>query len=300
MRVTAETKEATREAILQSARRLFAEQGFDATTTRDIARDAEIATRHAVQLLRHQGSHRRLHGRTRRLAIRWPPTTWSRPDTLEEGAVLAGRTEPAKAEAAAKVFAGAPDNVAQSARQRCRRRYGIASAHASRSGRAAGREARLGELSAAALQLYWTLYTGVLVFWANDKSPKQEDTLALIDDSLNMFVAWLRNQSASDNKRTSIRSPSMPTVAQLMNALPEPDEYAPSTSARRPIVWQALAMRPCRSAGSAGSAARHAPGQDRRRLPVLLAPRLVQERRRATSGCWPRRTGARPCACWTR
>jgi hypothetical protein len=48
-----------------------------------------------------------------------------------------------------------------------------------------------GELSPVALQLYWTLYIGVLVFWAADKSPKQEDTLALADQSLGMFVEWL-------------------------------------------------------------------------------------------------------------
>ena len=37
MRVTAETKAATRKRILDSARRLFAEKGFEPTTTRDIA-----------------------------------------------------------------------------------------------------------------------------------------------------------------------------------------------------------------------------------------------------------------------
>ena len=36
-----------------------------------------------------------------------------------------------------------------------------------------------------------TLYTGVLVFWAHDKSSRQEDTLALLDESLAMFVGWL-------------------------------------------------------------------------------------------------------------
>jgi hypothetical protein len=50
----------------------------------------------------------------------------------------------------------------------------------------------LSGLSSTALQLYWTLYSGVLVFWASDTSPKQEDTLALIDDSINMFVGWLQ------------------------------------------------------------------------------------------------------------
>jgi hypothetical protein len=46
-------------------------------------------------------------------------------------------------------------------------------------------------LSTVTLQLYWTLYTGVLAFWAKDRSPRQEDTLALLDQSLSMFVGWL-------------------------------------------------------------------------------------------------------------
>jgi hypothetical protein len=53
-------------------------------------------------------------------------------------------------------------------------------------------------LSPTALQLYWTLYIGVLTFWATDESSKQEDTLALIDDSLNMYVAWLREHSRTE------------------------------------------------------------------------------------------------------
>src|ERR1700722_12170278 len=44
MRVTAETKAATRQRILQAARQLFAAKGFDASTTRDIADAAGIAT----------------------------------------------------------------------------------------------------------------------------------------------------------------------------------------------------------------------------------------------------------------
>ena len=50
------------------------------------------------------------------------------------------------------------------------------------------------DLPPVALQLYWTLYTGVLVYWANDKSSKQELTLALLDQSLAMFMGWLNNQ----------------------------------------------------------------------------------------------------------
>jgi AcrR family transcriptional regulator len=45
--------------------------------------------------------------------------------------------------------------------------------------------------SAVALQLYWTLYAGVLTFWSSDDSPHQEDTLALLDETIRMFVTWL-------------------------------------------------------------------------------------------------------------
>src|ERR1700722_15021975 len=42
MRVTAETRAATRERILAAARRLFAANSFEAATTRDIAKGADI------------------------------------------------------------------------------------------------------------------------------------------------------------------------------------------------------------------------------------------------------------------
>src|SRR5947207_515211 len=44
MRVTAETKAATRQRILQAARQLFASSGFEAATTREIADAAGIAS----------------------------------------------------------------------------------------------------------------------------------------------------------------------------------------------------------------------------------------------------------------
>src|SRR5262245_61917324 len=43
MRVTPETKAATRKRILEVAQELFARRGFEATTTRDIAGAARIA-----------------------------------------------------------------------------------------------------------------------------------------------------------------------------------------------------------------------------------------------------------------
>ena len=46
-------------------------------------------------------------------------------------------------------------------------------------------------LSPVAWNLYWTLYTGVLAFWLGDDSTHQEDTLAVLDQALKMFVRWL-------------------------------------------------------------------------------------------------------------
>ena len=51
------------------------------------------------------------------------------------------------------------------------------------------------ELTPVAAHLYWTLYTGVLAFWADDSSPNQEDTLAMLDQSLSMFVNWLQESA---------------------------------------------------------------------------------------------------------
>jgi hypothetical protein len=61
------------------------------------------------------------------------------------------------------------------------------------------------ELAPLALQLFWSLYSGLLLFWATDKSPRQEDTLALLDHSLEMFVGWLRGRtddSLTQNNKT--------------------------------------------------------------------------------------------------
>jgi hypothetical protein len=43
------------------------------------------------------------------------------------------------------------------------------------------------------LNILWLLYVGVLGFWSNDNSPKQEDTLALLDQSVRMYVDWLNH-----------------------------------------------------------------------------------------------------------
>jgi AcrR family transcriptional regulator len=193
MRVTAEEKDATRRRILDSAVRLFKAQGFEETTTREIAAAAEIATgtlfnyftsKEAIVASVAEESLAKAHAALDQLP--------SAAVALEEAlfALVAAELRQlkplrkfivplletalspltiARAEANGSLRAGHLEVVAGMARQR-----------------------GLGELSPMALQVYWTLYTGVLAFWAGDKSPKQEDTLALLDESMGMFVSWLQ------------------------------------------------------------------------------------------------------------
>jgi AcrR family transcriptional regulator len=202
MRVTAETKAATRRGILDASRRMFAERGFEATTTRDIAAAAKIATgtlfnyfptKEAVvaclageavgDALAEFGSDR-------------PPA-----ETLEEdlfALVAAGLRKlrplrkhlPSLFETSLSPLASA--TCADSAALRIM--------HLEAMARLAALHGH-GELSPLSMQIYWTLYAGVLGFWATDKSPKQEDTLALVDQSVNMFVAWLREHAGKPTTR---------------------------------------------------------------------------------------------------
>jgi AcrR family transcriptional regulator len=199
MRVTAETKAATRDAILQSARRLFSEQGFDETTTRDIARDAEIAS---GTLFNYFATKEAIVASlaSEAIAETFSAFDGASANTFEESlysliALSLRKLKPFRKYLPALLtsFLSPLSNDINSDSSSLRLMHVEAVA------RLAATYGQ-GELSPVALQLYWTLYMGMLVFWADDTSPKQEDTLALIDDSLNMFVAWLNKQSPAKNK----------------------------------------------------------------------------------------------------
>ena len=202
MRVSAETKAATRERILAAARRLLNEKGYESTTTRDIAEAAQIAsgtlfnyfpTKEAiVAFLASEAVAKTLTDEN---------CARGEAETLEEdlfSLVAAGLRKlkplrkhlPALLETSLSPLAISAEDESASFR--------VIQLEAVR---ALAAKHDFGELSPLALQLYWTLYTGVLVFWANDKSPKQEDTLALIDDSINMFVGWLRSDTKTETER---------------------------------------------------------------------------------------------------
>ena len=203
MRVTAETKLATRERILEVAQQLFAAKGFESTTTRDIAREAEIGvgtlfnyfpSKEAVvaSLVAEAvaGAHRRF------------AANGAKADSLSEeifAFVAAGlrKLKPLRKNLPAVLETVLSPLVMQEGEES----QSLRASHLEAVNRLAAMH-RFAELTPVALQLYWALYTGLLLFWASDQSPRQEDTLALLDHSLEMFVAWLERPPRDVSTKT--------------------------------------------------------------------------------------------------
>ena len=193
MRVTAEAKVATRRRILEAARDCFSRDGFEAATTRDIAAAAGIA---AGTLFNYFPAKEAIAmalvaealGAARRQFEDRP-----RGESLEEDlfALIAAELRGLRPhrgylrpvlETALSPLARAEASPEGEA---------IRVEHLEAVGRLIAGRAPEEPLSPVAWSLYWTLYTGVLAFWACDASPHQEDTLAVLDHYLRAFVSSL-------------------------------------------------------------------------------------------------------------
>jgi AcrR family transcriptional regulator len=208
MRISAEAKAETRQRIIEAALDLFGRDGWESTTTRQIAAAAEIATGtlfnyfeskeaivaslmlEALTTAQHEFRKRRSLG-----------------DSLEEelfsliwtGFRSLRRFRKILPEAAETIFSplrrSAPDSLGESIRvnhleavEEIVRDHNVPA-----------------PLPPITIQLYWMFYLGVFSFWSSDDSPKQEDTLALLDQSLKLFTASLRSvrKGNKDDKRQS-------------------------------------------------------------------------------------------------
>jgi AcrR family transcriptional regulator len=194
MRVTAETKESTRRTILDAAQDLFRTTGFESTTTRDIARVAKIAT---GTLFNYFPTKEAIVAALATDALARPPRRTSREnfDSLEEALFAQVAAELRQLKPYRTYFAPLLETALSPLAEANSDDLGssLRSTHLDRVAHLARQFELDAALSPVALQMYWTLYLGVLAFWTNDKSPKQEDTLALLDQSLEMFVGWLRS-----------------------------------------------------------------------------------------------------------
>lgn len=187
MRITAEAKSATRERILDAACRLFRSDGWETTTTRDIARAAGIATgtlfnyfetKEAIAAVLISDALKHKHATSASLEEELFSFIWSGLRSLRELRCFLAAAAEAVFSPLARRAAGSPGdpiraNLLEST-QRILEAHGVSV-----------------PLPAVTVQLYWTLYLGVFSFWAADESPHQEDTLALLDQSLKLFVASL-------------------------------------------------------------------------------------------------------------
>ncbi|MBI1311189.1 TetR family transcriptional regulator [bacterium] len=202
MRITQQVKEETRARIVACAERLFRTQGFDATRTKEIAQEAGIA---AGTLFNYFPAKEAVAVALIESALKAAEATFRKRVTdsasLEEDLfayIAAGlrRLRPYRA-------------YAKSVLETCLSPAATDEASAGASNIRTGHLQVFGELAATRgwsepptameCQLYWTLYTGVLSFWASDSSSNQEDTLALLDQSLRMFVAWFISQRSTES-----------------------------------------------------------------------------------------------------
>jgi AcrR family transcriptional regulator len=192
MRITPQAKVATRERIVGAALKLFARQGWDGTTTRDLATAAGIATGTLFNYFQSKEAvAATLVAEALAKAQQDFESTREPGQSLEEELFSLIWTGLKSLRKLRGVLASALDT--------------ILSPLARSSPESAGDSIRVhhleaveqillaheipGPLPAVTLQLYWTLYLGVVAYWAADDSPNQEDTLALLDRSTKLFAS---------------------------------------------------------------------------------------------------------------
>ena len=191
MRVTAETKEATRQTILEVARCMLADRGWENVSTRDIAAAAEIA--HGT-LFNYFPTREAIVGALVADAL-GAANAAAKCGSVEEQlftliALGLRRLRPFRPFLPYVIHS----ILAPSARtMRDQETDRIRDEHLAEVERVLGKP-----LSATLRHLYWSLYSGVVTFWVTDPSPKQEETLALLDQSIALFVASL---SAAGGRR---------------------------------------------------------------------------------------------------
>jgi AcrR family transcriptional regulator len=194
MRITAEAKSATRERILQAAAGLFAAEGWHHATTRGIAQAAGIA---AGTLFNYFSNKESIAAALLAEALGRAAEEF-RAGRHQENSVEAdlfaliwsgfrnlrgfrGFLAPACETIFSPLARPSPDSPGDAIRvEHLELVESVLTAH--------GFPA---SLPAVTVQLYWTLYLGVFAHWAADDSPGQEDTLALLDQSLKLFAASL-------------------------------------------------------------------------------------------------------------
>jgi AcrR family transcriptional regulator len=190
MRISKQTKEENRERILEKATEIFIGKGFEASTTRDIAQASGLA----VGTL-----------------FNYFPTKETLAMTMVAEALGQGRDDflrrRGKEDLAEELFLFVSSGlrrlrplrpflgpVLERSLSPFPRKSICPEGEAARQGHLTVVQEIIGRHGFAeapdyvAMTMYWSLYLGILAFWANDESPRQESSQALIDYSIRMFV----------------------------------------------------------------------------------------------------------------
>lgn len=191
MRISDQAKQENRARILEKAAEIFADKGFDATTTRDIALASGLAV----------GTLFNYFPSKETLAMTMVT------EALGQGEedFLRRRTE--KEDLAEEIFLFIASGLRRLRPLRpflgpvlerslspfprkniCPRGEATRLKHLTAVQRIISRHGFRDAPDFVAMTMYWSLYLGMLAFWTNDESPNQEATQALIDYSIRMFV----------------------------------------------------------------------------------------------------------------
>jgi AcrR family transcriptional regulator len=200
VRITSEAKREVRVRILETARNLFSRNGFEQTTTRDIAADALIAAGTlfnyfpnkealAMTLVAEALDEARIEFDSSRIST----------DSLEEelfAYAISGvrRLTPFRSFVGQVVETAMSPFTRADANQEGER---IRVEHLETVGEIIARRTGLVETPAVTMHLYWSLYLGVLAFWSKDESPKQEESLVVLDQAMRLFASSLTSESTS-------------------------------------------------------------------------------------------------------
>jgi AcrR family transcriptional regulator len=204
MRVTAATREATRRRILDVARARFAAQGFAATTAREIAAEAGVAsgtvfnyfsTKEAIVTALIAQALTEAHA----LFEKQRRTPGSLQEALFSLVALELRSLRPHRKYVGPVFESAlapplsKDGDGNSIRLE----------HLAMVERLVAAHGRKAQASPTTMHVYWMIYAGVLSFWASDSSPNQEDTLAVLDQAIGAFLAMPSPRSVHRSRSKS-------------------------------------------------------------------------------------------------
>ena len=191
MRITQEAREKTRKSILKAAEILFAKQGFEKTTTRDISASCGIAK---GTLFNYFKSKETLAMTLVAQAMESGREMFLRRKTGNEMLVeelflfIASELRSLKSyrnyigpvlESSMSIFS--KESICPAGEEAKRN-------HLKTIRKILANHGFEMEYNSIVITLYWSLYLGILAHWSKDKTPKQSETLTLIDYSMQIFA----------------------------------------------------------------------------------------------------------------